>query len=59
MQSGNLLIEHLRQLVDADFESLLSSVLPELELSEGLVAEGGRHDERGVTGGASQIEETT
>jgi len=57
VQPGHFLVEHLGQLVDPGGEGLLGSVLPELELGEGLVAERGRHDEGGVAGGAAQVEE--
>ena len=59
MKSSDLLIKDLGKFVDTSSIGVLSPVLPELQLGEGLVAEGGGHDERGVSSGASEVEETT
>jgi hypothetical protein len=58
VQPGHLLVQHLRQLVHAGRVRLLSSVLPELQLGKGLVAERVGHHEGRVTSGATQVEET-
>ena len=59
MESGDFLVEVLRKSVDLVFVLMTGLVLPELELGEGLVAERSRHDEAGVSGGATQVQETT
>ena len=58
VEPGDLLVEELREDEDVS-TSVLSGVLllPELELGEGLVGEGGGHDEGRVAGGASEVEE--
>lgn len=55
--SGNLLVERLGEHVDT--ERVRLGVGPEGDLSHDLVGERTRHDERGVTGTATQVDEST
>ena len=55
--SGTLLVERLREHVDT--EGVRGSVGPEGDLGHDLVGERAGHDERRVTGTASQVDETT
>lgn len=57
VQPCHLLVELLGQLEHSGFELLGGPVGPELELGEGLVAEGGGHDEGRVASGAAEVEE--
>jgi len=59
MKSGDLLIKNLGEFVDFVLILLGGLVVPELKLSQSLVGERGAHDERGVTSGASEIQQTT
>ena len=60
VESGDLLVEDLGELVDLTLGVFVGVlVLPEINLSESLVGEGAGHDERWVTGGATQVEEST
>ena len=60
MKSGDLLVEDLWKLVDFSLLVFLGSlVLPEIDLSKSLVGERARHNERWVTSGTSQVEEST
>jgi hypothetical protein len=54
--AGNFLVEFLGKDVDTQGEVL--GTLPEGHLSEDLVGEGAGHDERRVTGGTSEVDET-
>jgi hypothetical protein len=45
VKAGNLLVEHLGQLVDLVLVFVSVGVFPEFDLGEGLVAEGVAHDE--------------
>lgn len=58
VQPCNLLVELLGKLEHSILEQFGGSVGPELELGEGLVAEGGGHDEGRVASGATEVEET-
>lgn len=70
VESGHFLVQDLGQNVDTDCELLglakLDILLAESrvlalvqhDLRENLVGERARHDERGVTSGASQVDET-
>jgi len=55
MKSGDLFIELLGQHVDSD----LVVVPPEGDLGKGLVGEAVRHDEAGVSRGASEVDQAT
>ena len=57
MSTSDLLVQLLGQNVDAKRELLRGR--PEGDLSENLVGEGARHDERWVSGSASKVDETT
>lgn len=58
VEAGDLLVEVLGEDVDLALFVLIRVTLgPQLELGEGLVGEGGRHDEGGVTSGAAEVEE--
>ena len=60
MEGGDLLVKLLGEDVDlADFVFVIILVLPELDLGEDLVGEGAGHDERGVTGGASEVHKSS
>lgn len=59
MQTGNLFVEFLRKLVHLVGVLAGVSVGPEFNLSEGLVSERVRHDERRVTSSTSQVQETS
>ncbi|GMT30686.1 hypothetical protein PFISCL1PPCAC_21983, partial [Pristionchus fissidentatus] len=60
VKTGDLLVEGLGENVESEGVLVLGSVLgPELNLGEDLVGEGGRHDERGVSGGASEVDKTS
>jgi hypothetical protein len=60
VESGDLLVELLGEEVDTTVLVLFGSfVLPEFNLGEDLVGERAGHDERGVTGGTSQVKETS
>lgn len=71
VETGNLLVENLGQNVDTDIELaglgelnvlLAESLVAGLEqhdLSQNLVGEGARHDERRVASGASKVDKTT
>ena len=58
MESSDFLVKDFGEFVDSVdvFVGLL--VVPELKLSQSLVAERAAHDERGVTSGTAQVEET-
>ena len=58
VEAGDLLVEVLGEEVDVLAVLLGGALLPELELGEDLVGERARHDERGVAGGAAEVEET-
>ena len=53
MQAGHFFVELFRQPINRVFVFVL--VLPEVDLSEGLVSEGIGHHEAGMTGGATEI----
>lgn len=55
--SGNLLVQLLGQEVNTDGVSLRLG--PELDLGQDLVGERTGHDERGVTGGTTQVDQST
>ena len=56
MEGGNLLIELLGEDIDFTLLVLLGVFVgPELDLGEDLVREGARHDERGMSSGATQV----
>ena len=58
VEAGDLLVEGFGK--DKDLAGLVLAgvlLLPELDLSEGLVGEGGGHDEGGVASGAAKVEE--
>lgn len=57
MKSGDLLVQIFRQNVDGGFVE--GAIFPQVEGSEGLVGEARAHDEAGMAGGASQIDEAT
>jgi len=58
VEASDLLVEVLGEHLDGSLGVLLGAALgPELDLSEGLVGEGGGHDERGVASGASEVDE--
>ena len=60
MKSGDLLVENLGQFVDLSllvFVGVL--VLPQIDLSQSLVGERAGHDERWMSGGASQVHKST
>ena len=62
MELGNLLIELLGE--DVNFAAFVLgvfriSMVPELDLSENLVGEGAGHDERRMSGGTSEVHEST
>mmetsp|Transcript_6425 Transcript_6425/g.8428 ORF Transcript_6425/g.8428 Transcript_6425/m.8428 type:complete len:449 (-) Transcript_6425:20-1366(-) len=60
MKTGNLLIQSLWKNIYLTPSILASgSLLPELHLGKRLICEGSRHDERWVTGGATQVEKTS
>ena len=59
MKSGDLLVENLGQFVDLSllvFVGVL--VLPQIDLSQSLVGERAGHDERWMSSGASQVQES-
>mmetsp|Transcript_6806 Transcript_6806/g.9718 ORF Transcript_6806/g.9718 Transcript_6806/m.9718 type:complete len:449 (-) Transcript_6806:68-1414(-) len=60
MKTGNLLVQKLGKDVDMS-GFVFSGVLffPKFELSQGLVGEGSRHDERRVASGTSQVQKTS
>ena len=59
VEGSDLLVEFLGEDVDLTFfVFIIISVVPKLDLGEDLVGEGAGHHERGVTGGATQVEET-
>jgi len=58
VEAGDLLVEDLGEEVDTLAVLARALLLPELELGEDLVGERARHDERGVAGGAAEVEET-
>ena len=55
LQAGDVLVQLLGQDVDAD--GVLLVVLPQLDLGEGLVGEGGAHHVRGVAGAAAEVDQ--
>lgn len=57
VSTSDLLIQSLGQNVDAKRELLRGR--PEGDLSENLVGEGAGHDERWMSGSASEVDETT
>ena len=57
VESGDFLVELFGQDIDAGLVGV--TILPELELGEGLVAEAGAHDETRVTGGAAEVDEAS
>ena len=60
MEAGDLLVEDLGK--DVDLVGVVLSggtLVPELQLSEDLVCERARHDERWVTSGTSQVKKTS
>mmetsp|Transcript_7689 Transcript_7689/g.9215 ORF Transcript_7689/g.9215 Transcript_7689/m.9215 type:complete len:449 (+) Transcript_7689:420-1766(+) len=60
MKTSNLLIQSLGENVDMSsfvFSRIL--FLPKFKLSQGLVGEGGRHDETGMTSSTSQVKKTS
>ena len=60
VEAGDLLVEVLGE--DVDLAALVLAgvaLVPELDLSEGLVGEGTGHDEGGVAGGAAKVEKTS
>jgi len=60
VQPGDLLVQDLGQNVDVSGGVLAALLLlPELELGKGLVGETGTHDETGVAGGASQVQQAS
>merc|ERR1719361_1941745 len=59
MESGNLLIQRFWQSSDFLFVIAVVSMLPEVDLGKRLVGERARHDERGVSSGASEVHQTT
>lgn len=60
MEGGDLLVEFLGEDVDATSLVFVGvSVFPKLNLGESLVGERAGHDERGVTGGATEVEESS
>ena len=59
MEAGDLLVKLLGEDVDlSTLVLLVVTVGPELDLGEHLVGERARHDERGMSGGAAQVQET-
>ena len=59
VESGYFFIQNLRQDVDFVLVLALAAGLPDLDLRDHLVGEGGRHHKAGVAGGATQIDEAT
>ena len=60
MEGGDFLVEFLGENVNLTLLVLVcGTVFPKVDLGEHLVGEGARHDERGVTGGATQVHQTT
>ncbi len=57
VRAGNLLVELLREHVDAELE--LAGVGPESDLGEHLVGERAGHDEGRVASGTAKVHETT
>merc|ERR1712183_147228 len=58
VQTSNLLVQNLGEQVDVVLVALLLG-LQKVELSQDLIREGTRHDERGMAGGTTQVEETS
>src|SRR4051794_31315646 len=56
VETGHFFVELLGQTIDVGFVEFL--VRPEVELSQGLVGEGVRHDEARMAVGAAEIHET-
>jgi len=60
VETGNLFVQILGENVDLSGGVLASlSLVPEFQLCEDLVGEGGGHDERRVTSSTSQVEKTS
>jgi len=58
VETGDLLVEVLGQDVDLALILTRLALIPQLKLSNNLVGERARHDERGVASGATEVEET-
>ena len=56
MKTGHFFVQNLGHQVNVDV--ILFPPLPQLELGQHLVGERGAHDEAGVTGGTTQVDQT-